>query len=359
MSQLFAALDAQGEIRFVGDVARGAACGCFCPSCASPLVAKLGEVNEWHFAHVSGQERPDCVVGAVNLLRRLGVGYLNQLADLALPVYTEQIFEGPARRISETVQWRAPAAGRLVWQEQEPSDMPRAELALDTGVQAHVYVDVERSAHVEPAFEPGKAVLGFWIPLPPAMQLRTRDSALRHIATAGRWRWRFHPDFNGIAAAARGRLAETAQSFAAQALERQRLAGTRWAGIRRDAFGHNAAAQPMPAARPPMSPPGAADKAARVLEWAKGRKDRSGFLLYRLRSGEAWVIYQLEDGTSALIPWPERTDGWEESLPGKFATYDETLDALRITNLTGAMVYLGAQSREMRNTYDPLELLSL
>ena len=101
MSQLFAALDAQGEIRFVGDVPRGAACGCFCPACASPLVAKLGEVNEWHFAHVAGQERPDCIVGAVNLLRRLGVEYLNQLADLALPIYTEQIFEGPARRRPE------------------------------------------------------------------------------------------------------------------------------------------------------------------------------------------------------------------------------------------------------------------
>ena len=49
MSQLFAALDAQGQIRFVGDVARGAACGCFCPVCASPLIAKLGydpEVRE-------------------------------------------------------------------------------------------------------------------------------------------------------------------------------------------------------------------------------------------------------------------------------------------------------------------------
>ncbi len=245
MSQLFAALDVQGEIRFVGDVARGAACGCFCPACASPLVAKLGEVNEWHFAHASGQERPDCVVGAVNLLRRLGVEHLNQLADLALPVYTEQIFEGPARRISETVQWRAPAAGRLMWQQQGACEMPRAELALNTGVQAQVYVDVERSAHVEPSFEQGRAVLCFWIPLPPAVQLRTRDSAMRHIAAAGRWQWRFHPDFNGIAAAARGRLQETAQRFAAQAVERQRLAGLRWAGIRRDAFAQNAATQPL------------------------------------------------------------------------------------------------------------------
>jgi hypothetical protein len=361
MSQLFAALDAQGEIRFVGDVPRGAACGCFCPACASPLVAKLGEVNEWHFAHVAGQERPDCIVGAVNLLRRLGVEYLNQLADLALPIYTEQIFEGPERRVSETVQWRAPAAGKLVWRKQELNEMPRAVLALDTGVQAQVYVDVEHSAHVEPVFEPGSAVLGFWIPMPPAIQLRTRDSAMSHIAAAGRWRWRFHPDFNGIAAAARGRLQQAAQREAAEAIERKRRAGLRWASIRRDAFGHEDPAKPVapPPASSPQLAPETAQKAAHVLEWAKDRKDKSGFLLYRLRSGEAWVIYQLIDGNSALIPWPERSDGWEESLPSSFATYDPTLDALRITNLTAAMVFLGGHSRETRNTYDPLELLRM
>ena len=38
MSKLFAALGQTGEIQFVGDVARGAACGCFCPVCLSPLV---------------------------------------------------------------------------------------------------------------------------------------------------------------------------------------------------------------------------------------------------------------------------------------------------------------------------------
>lgn len=129
MSQLFAALDAQGQIRFVGDVARGAACDCFCPACRIPLVARLGAINAWHFAHVAGQERPDCVVGAINLLRRLGVEYLNQLARLDLPVYRELVVEGSSRRLSETVQWTVQPAGKLAWQTQDSSqEMPQAAL---------------------------------------------------------------------------------------------------------------------------------------------------------------------------------------------------------------------------------------
>ncbi|MDO8278606.1 MAG: competence protein CoiA family protein [Burkholderiaceae bacterium] len=361
MSQLFAALDAQGQIRFVGDVARGAACGCFCPACSSPLVAKLGEVNDWHFAHVAGQERPDCVVGAINLLRRLGVDYLNQLAHLDLPVYTERVVEGSSRRLSETVQWAVQPAGKLAWLTQDSSqEMPQAALALSTGIQAQIYVEVEKSAHVEPRFAPEVAVLGFWIPLAAAAQLRTREAALQHIAAAGQWRWRYHPDFNGVIKAARARLEGAARAFSARAADRQRIAGMRWAGIRRGAAHESLQGASEPPAAPyPLVAPGAAPKAARVLEWAKGRKDKSGFILYRLKSGEAWVIYQLDDGASALIPWPDRIDGWDEAMPASFASYDADLDALRITDITAAMVFLGARSKEIRNTYDPLQLLSL
>ncbi len=30
---------------------RGAKCGCICPNCKAPLVARMGEVYQWHFAH--------------------------------------------------------------------------------------------------------------------------------------------------------------------------------------------------------------------------------------------------------------------------------------------------------------------
>jgi hypothetical protein len=37
----------------VADVQSGKKCGCICPSCNIPLIARKGDVNEWHFAHDS------------------------------------------------------------------------------------------------------------------------------------------------------------------------------------------------------------------------------------------------------------------------------------------------------------------
>ena len=37
----------------VGSVKKGGQCECICPSCKTPLIARQGEVKEWHFAHQS------------------------------------------------------------------------------------------------------------------------------------------------------------------------------------------------------------------------------------------------------------------------------------------------------------------
>lgn len=48
----------------VGSVERGNACGCICPSCKTPLVARHGAEKEWHFAHrsqkVHNETRKEC-----------------------------------------------------------------------------------------------------------------------------------------------------------------------------------------------------------------------------------------------------------------------------------------------------------
>lgn len=37
----------------VADVPKGRKCGCICPSCHIPLIARQGRINRWHFAHAS------------------------------------------------------------------------------------------------------------------------------------------------------------------------------------------------------------------------------------------------------------------------------------------------------------------
>jgi hypothetical protein len=44
----------------VSEVPQGAGCRCICPSCRAPLIARQGEVKQWHFAHASrGVENED------------------------------------------------------------------------------------------------------------------------------------------------------------------------------------------------------------------------------------------------------------------------------------------------------------
>jgi len=49
----FGLQESTGELIDVHSATRGADCGCICPSCRTPLIARQGEQNTWHFAHES------------------------------------------------------------------------------------------------------------------------------------------------------------------------------------------------------------------------------------------------------------------------------------------------------------------
>lgn len=47
----FAIEYSSGELVEVGQVKSGRGCGCVCPSCGQSVIARQGDVNQWHFAH--------------------------------------------------------------------------------------------------------------------------------------------------------------------------------------------------------------------------------------------------------------------------------------------------------------------
>jgi hypothetical protein len=65
------------------------------------------------------------------------------------------------------------------------------------------------------------------------------------------------------------------------------------------------------------------------------------------------VIYTLEDGSSAIAPWPRAEEGWDEALPEVVGTADAELGAYRIKTMTAAMVYFGQRSTTVRASSDP------
>lgn len=61
------AVGPDGEPVSIHEVPRGRACGCTCPACKAPLVAKQGAVVEWHFAHASGASCAGALESALHL----------------------------------------------------------------------------------------------------------------------------------------------------------------------------------------------------------------------------------------------------------------------------------------------------
>jgi Competence protein CoiA-like family len=307
MTKLFAAIGADEELRFVGDVPRGAACGCRCLVCHSPLVAKQGDERDWHFAHEGRQERPECLVGAVNLLHRLAVEYLKAGAEIALPRYTQRVHaRSSSRNYSEEVSWSAQLTGAPVWLEAKGKEAAVARGRLDNGIDVAIHVSIaEREPNVYPAGAGAGASVVFWCAVPVQSDLRKRIYIEQHFRRCARFIWIHQPDVFGLVDMARRRQQAAADREEAQARHRDqevaREAGRRWAAATERLRGMQqeqaqsslpsiAQCEPRPAAS------SAPALATADYSWAPGRKPNTSFIFYRLEDRQAWVLYSLVDG---------------------------------------------------------------
>lgn len=70
-----------GRMVSPGDVESGLACGCICPGCEAPLLAKKGDKVVWHFAHESAA----CDNGTETAIHRMAKQILAEDRTVALP----------------------------------------------------------------------------------------------------------------------------------------------------------------------------------------------------------------------------------------------------------------------------------
>ena len=93
-----------GQLVDAGNVKRGNACGCICPSCKTPLVARHGDEKEWHFAHrsqkVHNETRKGCeysfAVSVRLMIRQLsndGLKFRTPRLECSLPAFSEDSYE--------------------------------------------------------------------------------------------------------------------------------------------------------------------------------------------------------------------------------------------------------------------------
>lgn len=75
----------------VAHVERGRKCGCICPSCKTPLIARQGEQKQWHFAHASrsvyAQTDNDCEYSFFISVRMMARQVIGNSLEILLPPY--------------------------------------------------------------------------------------------------------------------------------------------------------------------------------------------------------------------------------------------------------------------------------
>lgn len=69
----------------VSEVERGTACGCVCPGCEKPLLARKGELNTHHFAHSQSDDAEVCSYGLETAIHDMAKQILVEEAAAHLP----------------------------------------------------------------------------------------------------------------------------------------------------------------------------------------------------------------------------------------------------------------------------------
>lgn len=380
------AFDASGAIRFVGDVQRGAACGCFCPMCKSPLVAKQGDTNEWHFSHEASQERPECEAGAENLARSLGIEFARELAQrgaLELPVYqtTAGVSTAWLHR-SQPVRWSARITGSLSWREHPPKSRAVATGALNTGSAFALFVQVGDVGVLQTDDLPEDCAYGALVVSPSwPVGTRTREEAMAVLKRTVSFRWGYHPDTSGLRAAAQAAIEaeESAVRQRTEAMQRERAnaAGRRWAEIgKRLERPYDAPAglrdvglQASPAPKPTAGPPPNATRFPAYPGHALG----CNFHFFRLGADEAWVFYPLDGAFInehvkmanpaqplptklwAIAPVGGPREGWDECFPPSVGSADAEHGIYWVRDHITAVTFLSPRSKGTHTANDPAE----
>jgi len=387
-SVLIMALDGTGEIRFVGEVPRGAACSCFCPICGSPLVAKQGQENEWHFSHEASQERPECDAGAENLARSLGIEYLQKQEAAGVLVFPEYKTAASVNSIwlssSLPVQWSAQLAEPLVWRDHPAKNHAVATASLDTGARFAIFVQVGDAGvpqlgglQLDCAYA-SLVVAPTW---PPGT--RTRADVMEAIRVSASFRWWYHPDTLGLRAAAQNEL-ETQEAAIRHRIdhmqvERAAAAGRRWAGVSLR-LAQNGIKGRQDGAAPPALSGGPHDGTSEPVKRAKegtrypqfpGHALGCNFQFFRLGVDEAWVFYPLgpefiETHLQMSNPNQERPKklwaiapaggpiaGWDECLPRNVGVADVELGIYWVRDHLPAMMFLSPRSKETQMSGNP------
>lgn len=104
---------ADGRMIHVSDANQGLACGCICPACKSPLVARKGQQLAAHFAHHVDQS---CVAGYETMLHRVAKQVIADRMEVLLPAVAVDD-GGRWRELRKALVFRPDMVTLELWQD--------------------------------------------------------------------------------------------------------------------------------------------------------------------------------------------------------------------------------------------------
>ena len=138
-----------GALTHVSLVPSGLACGCRCPACDAPLVAKRGALKMHHFAHAADS---DCVSSVETALHLAAKEILEQRKQLVLPAVEAKLYS--ARHSSILAPEQAYALDRVHLERRVGSIVPDVIAyirgrALAIEIRVTHAVDTTKAAHFQ------------------------------------------------------------------------------------------------------------------------------------------------------------------------------------------------------------------
>lgn len=338
MVVLFAGLDSGGQVRYLDEVPSGLACECICLTCGAALVARKGRINDWHFAHQNGQQNPECLAGARNLLRQLTVQTLSERGSL------------PAAQPYATLIRSEYASERFTWDELE--HIEAIDWMEPTGPRTAAGVqNCALPWRASPGEWPlGVTIKGSWSsPWDCPMEWRSARERLWWRASMDTMeaKWECPADQHAWYARVPAQVHAKSEAFrstfeavhALLALRRIETPPLATVSVARAPLNLS----PAPSFAPDPTLP----------DWAADHKPGTSLLCYRLRDGGRWVLYESIASVYLLRQWPVPQDGWDETFPPSLGTPDQDLQAYRVQGFHQFIPAFGSYSAGTRSTSDP------
>lgn len=215
----FAILASSGQVVDIRAVPRGLECGCICPQCQRPLIAKKGRKNRHHFSHRSVElPQHKCSGGPETALHLAAKQIISNWDHLMLPalVVTESSVTsvGEILEASESIEGdffpisnrQLPDEGGWVgdWRPDVvllgPKGELRVEIKVHNGISSQKHRKIQRERIPTIEFDLATTMLA------DGWNLSTLEHALRSDATL--MEWVFHPEYEALRKRAREALGE-------------------------------------------------------------------------------------------------------------------------------------------------------